>query len=118
MIFDTTGFASIEDAQEFLKAGNTFKPDNGHVLVVRDSVQRYLRNFYASRACIVHIPDLAMAFTSLPLAVSFASKWSQVEDARYLPVRIWHVRLAPAHVEVIGYGRARRAERAKPRFGF
>jgi hypothetical protein len=117
MIFDATGFASIEDANEFLKR-NTFKPDNGHVLVVRDSIQRYLRNFYAGRACIVHIPDLAMPFESLPLAVSFASKWSQIEDSRYLPIRIWHVRLAPSRLEIIGYVRGRRIERVKPILGF
>jgi len=114
MIFDLTGDCSLEDAAEFLRLRKTFSADPQYVFIVRDSIGRYLRSFYGGRAHFVHIQILALGFTELRTALSFGENWQRVSEARCLPIRIHHIHQPPHKLEVIGYGKTRRAEQIKP----
>lgn len=117
MIFDLTGYASVEDCSEYLRLNKNFTADPQHVFVIRNEVGQYLRTFYAHKARTVYIPLLAIGFSELRTAVSFAENWQRVCDARYLPVRIHHIpQPAINKIEIVGLGRARRAEPVKPRW--
>ena len=116
---DLTGFASVEDCAEYLRINRNFTADPQYIFVIRNEVGQYLRAFYAHRARVVHIPLLAIGFSELRTALSFAENWQRICDARYLPVRIHHIpQPAISKVEIVSIGRSRRAEQSKPRWQF